>query len=82
MNTPVGAGAINSRPKAKEKDIHTASGLSQIWILALNVCGLKSRLNTPEFKELCASYDILCFSETKCDDIDMPIVEEVFNSWC
>lgn len=39
-------------------------------ICALNVCGLKSKLLTPEFENFVNKYDILCFSETKLTDLD------------
>jgi exonuclease III len=35
-----------------------------------NVCGLKRRIQYPEFLELVNDYDILCFVETKTDDVD------------
>ena len=38
--------------------------------MSINVCGLKSKLNIPEFTELINSYDIICFQETKLDDVD------------
>ena len=37
----------------------------------LNVCGLKSRVNYPEFVSFFNTYDILCFVETKLDDADV-----------
>ena len=37
----------------------------------LNVCGLKSRLNFPEFIETLACYDVLCVTETKLDETDV-----------
>ena len=37
----------------------------------LNVCGLKSRVNYPEFVSFFNTYDILCFVETKLDDTDV-----------
>ena len=39
-------------------------------ILCLNCCGLQKRLNYPEFYELISKYDILCFKESKSDDLD------------
>ena len=52
---------------------------SKLSFLVLNVCGLVSKIDIPEFQELCRSRDILCFSETKCDDIDIINVEKVFG---
>ena len=40
-------------------------------ILCLNCCGLKTRLQYPEFNKLIQSYDIVCLVETKTDDIDI-----------
>ena len=37
----------------------------------LNVCGLKRRLEYPEFNELILKYDIICFAETKLDNTDV-----------
>jgi hypothetical protein len=36
----------------------------------LNCCGLKSKLNYPEFHEFVNTFDILCFVESKIDDLD------------
>jgi hypothetical protein len=41
-----------------------------INILCLNCCGLKRRLNYPEFESLIKHCGIMCFSETKTDDVD------------
>ena len=38
--------------------------------MCINCCGLKSKLNYPEFNELIAKNDIACFTETKTDDMD------------
>ena len=43
---------------------------NELKILSLNVCGIKKRLNYPEFNELIKCYDILCFTESKTDDLD------------
>ena len=40
-------------------------------ILSLNCCGLKLRLQYPEFCELFQKYDIICLQETKTDDLDV-----------
>ena len=40
-------------------------------IVCLNCCGIKTRLQYPEFRTLIQSYDIVCFVETKTDDIDI-----------
>ena len=44
-------------------------------ILSLNVCGIKKRLQYPEFIELINRYDIICLQESKtdnCDEISVP----------
>ena len=43
---------------------------TDLKILCLNVCGLRKRLEYPEFIELTNDYDICCFQETKTDDYD------------
>ena len=48
-------------------------------IVCLNCCGIKTRLHYPEFRNLIQRYDIVCFVETKTDDIDI-ITLQVFTS--
>ena len=43
-------------------------------IVCLNCCGIKTRLQYPEFRNLIQSYEIICFVETKTDNIDMIIL--------
>ena len=38
---------------------------------SLNICGLKKRLDYPEFLTTIFSYDILCIAETKLDSTDV-----------
>ena len=42
-----------------------------IDVLCLNVCGLKSKLLYPDFRDLIASKDILIFLESKSDALDV-----------
>lgn len=49
-------------------------------IFTLNVCGIRSKIETPDFIESCKKYDVLCFSETKTDDIDTPEMMEKFKA--
>ena len=42
-----------------------------INLLCLNCCGIKSRLQYPEFQNMIRNHDILCFVETKTDDLDV-----------
>ncbi|CAC5420220.1 unnamed protein product [Mytilus coruscus] len=44
---------------------------SVINIITLNVCGLKRRIQYPEFLELINEFSILCFVETKTDNLDV-----------
>ena len=44
--------------------------MGPINFLSINVCGLESKLNIPEFTELINSYDIIGFQETKLNDDD------------
>ena len=37
----------------------------------MNCCGLKKRLNYPEFQDLVKKNDIVCLQETKTDDLDV-----------
>jgi hypothetical protein len=39
-------------------------------VLSLNCCGIKLRLQYPDFCELIKKNDIICLQETKTDDID------------
>lgn len=43
---------------------------SNLKLLSLNVCGLKSKLIIPEFKDLLSDHDIIGFQETKLDFVD------------
>ena len=43
---------------------------NEINLLYTNCCGLKNKLCYPEFQELIQKHDILCFVETKTDDLD------------
>ena len=44
-----------------------------IKIGSLNVCGLKRRLEYPDFTKYFENYDILCFMETMLDDSDISL---------
>ena len=47
-----------------------AFSTKNLKVLAINTCGLRSKLNYPEFVELIHSYDINGVQETKLDNID------------
>lgn len=50
---------------------HIAGINSNLKIGSLNVCGLKPRLNYPEFIQMVENYDIFCVLETKLDEFDV-----------
>jgi hypothetical protein len=39
-------------------------------VLALNVCGLVSKLRNPDFREFISLYGIICLTVTKLDNYD------------
>ncbi|CAG2246975.1 unnamed protein product [Mytilus edulis] len=45
--------------------------INDVNILCLNCCGIKSRMQYPEFENIIKKHDIVCFVETKTDDIDV-----------
>ena len=47
-----------------------------INLLYLNVCGLKSKLNVPEFNELIQTYVIVTCVETIMGDLDVLTVDK------
>lgn len=59
------------------------NGNSQLKILTLNVCGLSSKLQIPEFIDLINCYDIIGIQESKtddCDDIHIPGYSITYNN--
>ena len=48
----------------------TASNKS-LHFMYLNVCGLKAKLNIPEFNELIQSFDVITCAKTKLDELDV-----------
>ena len=44
--------------------------IGNLNILSLNCCGVKLRLQYPEFCQLVCNQDIICLQETKTDDLD------------
>ena len=69
-------GTTNSYSVSRDKfsiQSHVRSdncALTNLKILSINVCGLKKKLNTPEFVNLINSYDIIGVQETRLDDAD------------
>ena len=43
-------------------------------VFLINVCGLKTRLNYPDFNELLLSHDLCILTETKCDVVDISVM--------
>jgi hypothetical protein len=42
-----------------------------LYDFIVHCCGIKSRLQYPEFQNMIRNHDILCFVETKTDDLDV-----------
>ena len=69
--------SVNSSHVTELSDIPSSS-LTQshssytehLKIASLNVCGVKRRLNYPEFSDLIKQFDIFCVSESKLDKYD------------
>ena len=51
--------------------VQHATQPSTISILSINVCGIKSKISRSEFMDLLNKYDIICMTETRCNDVDM-----------
>ena len=54
--------------KSRHNQCHSEN--TRLNFLSINVCGLISKLNCPEFISLVNNYDIVGLKETKLDDID------------
>lgn len=70
---------ISPRKKTVLVNIDKING-NNITVISLNVCGLKSKLQIPEFISMCTDYDICIFVETKCDNLDNDHVIECFKA--
>ncbi len=44
------------------------------------MCGILSKLDTPEFESECHKYYVICMSETKCDDADIDTIQAEFKN--
>ena len=49
--------------------------LENINILTLNVCGLKSKMKSPDFECYISKYDLIFLMETKLDDLDQIFID-------
>lgn len=50
-----------------------------IDILSLNVCGIKTKVCSVDFVNILKRYDVLCLSETKCDDVDTNNLKDIME---
>ena len=57
---------------------HTYASNEKYNLFVLNVCGIISRLKTPDFEEHILKYDFVIVTETKCDDVDTSIIMNFF----
>ncbi|MEW8547774.1 MAG: reverse transcriptase family protein, partial [Candidatus Thiodiazotropha sp.] len=67
-------GEGHERPALYTNESNSSFGANpkqKLNFATLNVCGLKSRLNYPDFVTFFNSYDFVCFAETKLDDTDI-----------
>ena len=51
--------------------MHNKLNGQSLKIASLNVCGLKTRLEYPDFVNYFSSFDIICYQETKLDEFDI-----------
>lgn len=64
------APTLNYSQTDTSDDVNLQYSGNILKLLSINVCGINRRLNYPEFIELVNRYDLLCFTETKTDDLD------------
>ena len=50
-----------------------------INFVALNVCGVKSKMARVDFTDFVKKYEVICLCETRCDDTDMNYVSECMS---
>ena len=79
---------LKKKPNDDEQNVFTNNELeyvfhdhdyamsSTISFATLNVCGLKSKLNTEEFVNECQSIDVMLLQETKTDSLDEAIIKK------
>ena len=61
---------LNGKLKMGVVNVETHDSSFQLSCLALNVCGILSKMLSRDFIETVTKYDIIAFSETKLDDFD------------
>ena len=68
----------NTEQPHEQQDDHSTTKVA-LNVMSLNVCGLKSKLIVPEFCDLLKWHDVNILSETKCDDLDIGVLEDCLN---
>ena len=75
MECPVAIHERCSGPNTNSIDDAYKKIKNNIICGSLNVCGLKRKIEVPEFCSFIENFDIFCVSETKLDPIDIINVE-------
>ena len=75
MECPVAIHERCSGPNTNSSDDAYKKIKNNIICGSLNACGLKRKIEVPEFCSLIEKFDIFCVSETKLDPIDVINVE-------
>ena len=70
-------GVIEPRTVSSD-DIHTQK-TQKVNFLSLNVCGLSSKIQNDDFVQSIKNYDVLCFQETKTDEVDDTPLNSFFS---
>lgn len=73
---------VYDRPVARVRSVFTyieESNHPGLCIYILNACGIRNKLENPDFIHICQGYGVLCFNESKIENIDTPEIEELTN---
>ena len=65
---------MGERPNSfttRSAPLHNNLNETVLKFASLNVCGLKTRLEYPDFVTYFSSFDIICYQETKVDEFDI-----------
>ena len=65
---------MGERPNSfttRSAPLHNNLNENVLKFASLNVCGLKTRLEYPDFVTYFSSFDIICYQETKVDEFDI-----------
>ena len=68
----------NTEQPHEHQDKHSTTILA-LNVMSINVCGLKSKLIVPEFCDFLKCHDVNILCETKCDDLDIGMLEDCLN---